>query len=373
MPVKRTVVALDIGSSGLRAAQFSLGKQGPVLEKYGAAPLPLGTVQAGVVVDGATVSQTLKSLWSDAKFTGKRVVFGIANDGVLVRQLDLDWMEPSDFRKALQFHVADFIPMAVEDANLDYHVLGEFDAPGDNGDVVRMVRILLVAAARDMVDEFVRAVRGAGLQPVKADLVPFALIRASRPAATEPDTVEAIVDLGADTLAIVVHQAGQPRFVRMVANLGGNQITAALEAEFGWPHDDAERAKIEFGLPARRGPGPDSAAVDPGLSAAAPRVTLDHPVHQVVDKGVSAFVAEVRTTLEFFLSSSGDVTRLSRLVLAGAGSLMSGLQERFADELRVPVEHLAPLAAVSKRRRVATGAEDEAQLAVLAGLAVGVA
>jgi len=373
MPVKRRVVALDIGSSGLRAAQFSLSKRGPVLERYGSAPLPPGAVQAGVVVDGATVSQTLKSLWSQAKFTGKSVVFGIANDAVLVRQLDLDWMEPGDFRKALQYHVAEFLPMAVEDANLDYHVLGEFDAPGLGGDAVRMVRILLVAAARDMVDQFVQALYGAGLRPVKADLAPFALIRASRPAEAAPDSVEAIVDLGADTLAIVVHQAGQPRFVRMVANLGGNQITAALEAEFGWPYDDAERAKIDFGLPARRGHGPDSAAGDPGLPTAAPRMTLDHPVHQVVDNGVTAFVAEVRTTLDFFLSSSSDGTHLSRLVLAGAGSLMSGLQERFEDELRVPVEHLAALAAVNKRRRDVTGPEDEARLAILAGLAQGVA
>jgi type IV pilus assembly protein PilM len=372
MPVERTVVGLDIGSSGLRAAQFSLGKKTPVLRKFASTPLPRGAVQAGVVVDVGAVSQALKSLWAEAKFSTKEVVFGIANDSVLVRQMDLDWMEPADFRKALPYQVADFLPVPVETANLDYHVLGEFDAPGENGTSRPMVRILLVAAAMDMVDGFVQALRGAGLRPVKADLVPFALIRATRPGTDEPEAAEAIVDLGADILNVVVHQGGQPRFVRIISSLGGNQITAALEAQFDWSHDEAERFKIELGLPVQA-EDTDSDLADPLYDRmAGPRLTLAHPAQEIIDGRVSAIVTEVATTLDFFLSASPDVTRLSRVVLAGAGSQMIGLSQRLTSELRVPVEHLTPFAVVSHRRAGKVDAEHERQMTVAVGLCAGV-
>ena len=83
---------------------------------------------AGVVADPAALAKGLKELWALGKFTTKRVVFGLANDRILVRQLDLDWMEPADFRKALAYSVADQIPMSVDEANLDFHVLEEIPA-----------------------------------------------------------------------------------------------------------------------------------------------------------------------------------------------------------------------------------------------------
>jgi len=374
--VERTVVGLDLGSSGLRAVEVSLAKQAPTVKKFATVPLPRGAVQSGVVVDVQAVSQALKSLWAEAKFSTKKVVFGIANDGVLVRQMDLDRMEPGDFRKALPYQVADFIPMPVETANLDYHVLGEFEAQDENGTSRPMVRILLVAAARDMVDGFVAALRGAGLQPVKADLVPFALIRASHRAADESDAAEAIIDFGADILNVVVHQGGQPRFVRIVSSLGGNQITAALETQFDWSYEEAEHSKTELGLAVTAG-GADAGGADSGDAASVedpmegPRVTVRHPAQQIIDQRVSAVIAEVHTTLDFFLSSSPGTTRLSRVVLAGAGSQMKGLSQRLAGELGVPVEHLNPFAGVTTRRRRVPDAGYEPQLAVAVGLCVG--
>jgi len=376
-PMERTVVGLDVGSSGLRAVQLSLGKRGPALRKFAVTELPRGAVRAGVVVDVKAVSQAVRSLWAEGKFSTKEVVFGIANDSVLVREMDLDWMEPDDFRKALDYQVADSIPMPVETANLDFHVLGEFDGQGEDGATRPLVRILLVAAARDMADGFVEAVRGAGLRPVKADLVPFALIRATCPGGSEPDAAEAIIDVGADILNVVVHQGGQPRFVRIVPGLGGNHITSALEEQFGWSYEEAERSKIELGLPVQA-QDVHSGGADPvhnrveHRQATGTRLTLAHPAQQIIDERVSALVGEVATTLDFFLSSSPEVTHLERVVLSGGGSQMQGLPQRLASELRVPVEELAPLAGVSTGREHAVDAEQERQMAVAVGLCMGV-
>src|SRR4051812_6195738 len=117
----RTLVGLDIGSSGVRAAEFAPGRKRPTLRRFAQVPLPAGVVRAGTVVDGEALTEALRTLWSVGKFGSSNVSLGIANAGVLVRQLDLDWMAPADFRKALRYQVQDVLPFSVDEANLDHH------------------------------------------------------------------------------------------------------------------------------------------------------------------------------------------------------------------------------------------------------------
>src|SRR3954449_10033465 len=170
----RPAVGLDIGTSGVRAAELSMGKGPVTLERFGQVALPVGAVRDGEVIDSDAVAHAIKQLWVQAKFSTKKVVVGVANQKVVVRQVDLPWLPVADLRKSLSFQVQDFIPMPVEQAILDYHPLEEFtnDAGG------RMLRVLLVAAARDMVSGAIDAVHKAGLQPEMVDLTSFAVLRA---------------------------------------------------------------------------------------------------------------------------------------------------------------------------------------------------
>ncbi len=73
------VVGLDIGTSGVRAAELSLGKGSATLERFGQVALPPGAVRDGEVVDTDAVAAAIKQLWSQAKFSSKKVVVGVAN------------------------------------------------------------------------------------------------------------------------------------------------------------------------------------------------------------------------------------------------------------------------------------------------------
>jgi type IV pilus assembly protein PilM len=357
--VGRTVVGLDIGSAGVRAAEMELSRRRrPSLRAFAATPLPAGAVRAGVVVDPAAVTEALRKLWKEGGFSTRDVTFGIANEGVLVRQLDLDWMPPADFRKAIRYQVADTLPVPVEEANLDYHVLDELDVPGEkDGETRRVVRILLVAATRDVVDGFVDAIRAAGLRPVRADLRPFALVRLTN-AALDPDApTEAIIDIGAETVAVTVHAGGRPRFVRMIPGIGSGTITRGLQDRFGWSPEDAESTKIALGLP------------DAGQLP-------EHPAQELIVKHVTTLISEIRATLDYFRSAGtsggAEPMQLSRVLLTGAGSRLYGLAERLAYQLDVDVEPLSPLAGMRKRRGLRLDEDDVTALAAPAGLCMGV-
>lgn len=358
----RTVVGLDIGASGVRAAEFRLGKSEPYLRKFAAVPLPAGAIRAGVVADPPAVTEALRQLWSEGKFSTKAVALGIASEGVLVRQMDLDWMPRPDFAKALRYQVAHALPFPVDEANLDYHLLDELDVPAEQeGQTRRVARILLVAAAREVVDTFVEAMHGAGLRAVRADLLAFALIRAACPNRKVDGPTEAIIDIGADIVTVIVHQGGQPRFVRMIPGLGSERITQALQDRYGWSWEDAERTKIALGVPAPSPEGtqePDSAIAD-------------HPAQEVISQQVTSMIAEVRDSLEFFFVGATSTT-LSRVVLAGSGARLAGLAPLLAAQMKVPVEPLSLLAALGRRPKLELSDAQETLLAVPAGLWLGV-
>jgi type IV pilus assembly protein PilM len=360
----RTVVGLDIGSSRIRAAEFAPGKRTPSLRKFAAVDLPAGAVRGGAVTDPEALAEALRALWAEGKFGTKTVALGLANASILVRQMDLDWMPPADFRKALRYQVEDALPMPVDDANLDFHLLEELEVPGEGGEPRRISRVLLVAALREMVDGFVDAVHRAGLRPVSVDIVPFALVRATHVKGADPQTApEAIVDIGFDTVKVVVHQSGQPQYVRMIPGLGSDAITRALQQRYGWNWEDAERTKVMAGLPGFAAPEVERSTTD----------GLDHPAQRVIAAEAETLAAEVRTTLDYFRNATEEPSVLSRVLLTGAGTRLGGLRELLEERLDVPVLPLTVLDRIRKPRRLRLSDDDQNDLAIPAGLCTGVA
>ena len=372
----RTLVGLDIGSTGVRAAELAPGRRRSTLRRFASVPLAPGVVRAGTVVDGEALTEALTELWSIGKFGSKEVRLGVASSGVVVRQMVLDWMPPADFKQALRYQVADALPMPVDDANLDYHLLEELELAEEGEDPRRVARILLVAAAREVVDPFVEAVRNAGLRTSGVDLLPFALVRARTPGGLDAaGETEAIVDIGADVVSVVVHAGGVPRYVRIIPGVGGDSITQAVQQGYQWSWEDAERTKVFVGLPGH------ATLDDSQRQGTSPRSDgLDHPAQRVVVDAATTLVGEISTTLDFYRASASEAAvadgapqpiEVSRVLLCGAGGRLGGLLELLQDRLDVPVARLDVRRSLKGARSSKLSAEDETALAVAAGLCAG--
>ena len=346
----RMAVGLDIGTSGVRAAELSRGRGGYTLERFGQVALPAGAVVAGEVIDQPVVAAAIKRLWKDAGFSTKRVALGVANQRVVVRQVDLLWMEPAELRKALAFQVQDYIPIPVEEAVLDFHAIEELI----NDDGTRMIRVLLVAAARDMVTSSLEAAKRAGMDVVSVDLTSFALIRA----AVAPDDVNldaqatAIVDVGARVTNIVVQQNGVPRFVRILL-MGGGDLTDAVAERLGVPPEEAEVVKQQIW-----------ATADQGQRDA-------HPAARALDASIRAFVDEVRGSLDYYRASPGAVP-IRRLLLSGGASKPGDLAARLATATRLPVDAADALGRLTIGK-TGLSSEQLSQIESLAAVSVGLA
>lgn len=318
------VVGLDIGTSAVRAAEVSNGKNGLTLSKFGQVALPPGSVVDGEIRDAGAVSQAIATLFKRSKISNKKVVVGVANQRVVVRQVDLPYLEEKDFRAALKFQVADHIPMSVDDAEIDYQILADYETE-DQG---HMMRVLLVAAATDMVEQFVDTVAAAGLRPAGVDLIPFAVARAVSDAARGEvgiDGAEAIVDVGAGVTNVLVHRAGEAQFVRILL-IGGDDATQALADDMEISFEEAEAVKLDL----HNGVG------TPGTA-------------EIVARSVGALVSEIQGSLDYYLGLE-EAEPIRSVLLTGGGSMTPGLADALETAIEMNVYSATPLQQVDARK-----------------------
>jgi type IV pilus assembly protein PilM len=388
--VVRTRIGVDIGSTAVRVAEVALGDI-PVIVRAAQVPLRPGVVEAGEVRQPDAVAEALGELWSESRVKSKQVHLGVGNQCVVVREVALPWLPEKELRDTLGFRAQEFIPMASDAAVLDFDPLGEMDQGGR-----RMVRILLVAAHKPMVNALVEAALAAKLDPQGIDLTPFAVTRAvgTGDAGLDLDSSgdEAIVDIGDQVTSICVHDHGAIRFVRMLPS-GGRDITLALASSLGVDDEVAERLKrgerrrgFADGAPAGRLPAPadaiatgilpsDTPPADT-LSVQAPRgvpglISDPSRVRDLALTRAGSFVDEVRSSLEFYTALMPNA-QIGRVLVVGGGSRLDGLLELLQERLQVPVDRgrLFERAKSEIELSAEASVEAEAVLSVAVGLAI---
>ncbi len=370
-------VGVDIGASGVRGVQLKRDRRSGEyrITKAASVDLPRGAVQNGVITDQAAVIAALRQLWREGRFSTRKVVIGLADASVLTRQVDLPWMPPEDFRAALRYQVVDALPVDLTTVQLDYHLLGEIERTDEDGQPAAVNRILIVATSSAAVTAEAAVVRKARLEPVVADTTAFALIRAAcRGRLPQDHGVHAVADIGGDQLTVAIHQGGQPRFVRMIANIGGEVATSDIARRLSVSSTEAERLKRECGL---NGPPPIIAPIAESSVFADSVVTEMLSMNPRSDAVVEALgtwatrvITEVHNSLDYFQASDPGAP-IESLTITGRSALLSGMIERIAAQIPLPVRGLEPLLGLPASRKVTKRYGQDSRLTVAAGLAMG--
>ena len=323
-------IGLDIGTDFVRAAQVRSAGGGLVLSAYGRAAMPFGAVVEGEIVDPQAAGSAISELWRQTGLRSKDVAIGLANQKVVVRLIDLPFMEKSELQGAIQYQAQDYIPIPVEEAILSYDIIGDYMTPADE----HMMEVLLVAASREVVNSAVQTVESAGLKLARIDLTAFAIVRAllGVDSPVVPDAGDegatGIIHITSGLTNIAVVEGGVPRFTRVSA-LAGKQFTQAIANVMNLTYDEAEQLKIQLGLPSLDESAPSSApGVDPETAKAA---------QQALERETNRFIAEVRRSLDYYLTQANQASAIKRIILTGTGATLLNLPQYLEKGLQTPV------------------------------------
>ncbi|MDD5747621.1 MAG: type IV pilus assembly protein PilM [Actinomycetota bacterium] len=343
-----TSIGVDISTGSVKVAEVNITRAEPVLNKLGIIMLPEGVVRDGEIEDPASIAGYLKELWKTNRFSRRKVILGVSNQKVIVRSMDLPYMAEEELDSAVRYQVQEFIPIPIEDAIIDFEVVDEFMT----GEEERMQTVLLAAAHREMIQNFVDALLGAGLNPVAVELKAFAMTRSLlkreyqflEEEGEAPGSV-CLINIGSGISNICVVKEQTPRFVRMLMR-GGDYFTKLLSDKLKLSPVDAEEIKQ-------------------GRST-------DKEANALLQREIQAFVGEIRRSLEFYISQTQE-RDLKKVIISGSGSRIINLPLELNRALRLPIEIGHPLQNVQLGKLPYTPeelAEMEASIAVCVGLAL---
>ena len=324
-----TSIGLDVGSSSIKLVQLQDTKNGIALYKAGSAPTPREAVKAGVVVDPLAVAQAIRSLLEALQVEGCTITAGVAGPTVVVREVPLPVMSDRQLRKSIQWEARNYISFPVEDSVVEFEVL---DRPAQSEG--NQMRVMLVAAPRDMVDSQVEAIEVAGLDPAAVEIQPFAMMRgilATNGTSAEQGETTAVLGIGAAYTDITIMKDGMFILSRMIP-IAGDAFTEAIKNALDIDTDEANQLK-ETAMQV--------------VSSEEERATLDPAAQQAsraIEPLLDELIREVRRSLAYHDyqqqapdAGAGDLG-VNRLLLSGGSAKLPRIHEYFQSQLGVPVE-----------------------------------
>jgi type IV pilus assembly protein PilM len=346
----KAVVGLDVEAGSVAAAEV-VSNGDSAVTRFGMAPLGAGTFSEGEVSDPQALGESLKELFSENKLS-KTVRVGLASQRVAVRTLRLPLIEDhGELETAIRFQAQDHIPMPLEQAVLDWQVVGH--PTGENGE--RQVDVVAVAARRDMLGGLTQALSLAGLRPVGIDLSAFGMIRALARESYSPVEPGDYVDAPG---------YGPPSYEEGMARRLGGEGSATAPPPEGVPAKLYCNLGDVTNLAVARGSSCLFTRVSPfGVEGIAQklaerrRLSLEHarqwlvhvglnnPVEGIegddetvkaardsLAEGAARLVDELRLSLEYYAAQEGAMP-IECIVACGPGTTIPGLMQRLQRDL----------------------------------------
>lgn len=342
------VVGLDIGSSHVKLLQL---RHDPNTNKwrlvsFGMTELPPEAIVDGSVMNTNVIVDAINALIAQQRVKTKQVVASVSGNAVIIKRINLPVMTLDELEESIKWEAEQYIPFDINDVNIDVQIL-----EGASSDPSQM-EVLLVAARKDLVNEYMSLIQQAGLKPVVIDVDSFAVANMFELNYGVVDGAVALINIGASNVNIHVVRDGVSAFTRDIG-MGGRQFTEEIQRSLNISYEEAEAMKV----------GGDEA----DASAMVPQ-----EIEQVLSTVGESLASEIQRSLDFYLSTSAG-SGLSQVFLSGGAARTPGLQRAISNLTGLPVEVVDPFRAIEIDERSFNPAylRDVApQAAVAVGLAV---
>jgi type IV pilus assembly protein PilM len=302
------LLGLDIGSSTVKVCLLKEQKRGYQLRAFAVEPLPDDTIVDGVVMNNGAVVETIRNIISRNRIRQKDCAISVSGFSVIVKRVSLSLMTDQELERQFQFEVEHHIPFDMKDVFVDKHVLKRNPTTGQ-------MDMLLVAAKREVVNEYLDLTRDAGLRPRVVDVDCFCLQNMFEALHGETPGNVAFVDVGATTTTVIITTDGMTAFTRDLL-MGGDQFTEEIQRQLGLSREEAEQMKR-------------------GESEPAPNL------QDVLRRASESVAQEIQRSFNFFEESSSN-GGVKRIILCGGSAHVAPLREQISALTGVPVEVANP-------------------------------
>ena len=287
---KKSIVGIDMNCSQMHFVEVTGNRKAPIIQNAGQVFLPEDIIQEGKVINQEKFKNALDELWRKSKIKSKEVVLGVSNTDVIMRFVTLPKMPPEKLLNLIKFQASDYMPVNIDDFELDYTIIGE--NINESGSTYN---VLLVAARKSMLYEFINAfdITRSSIKDIKSSVLVMDKVIPE----SYMDIVSVVVNLSLETCNILIMNKNLPVFAR----------TVVLKDNLHREIDKMYKAYFD----------------------------------EVVDRIASFVGEEIRTSISYFQSQNRSVT-IDKIFLIGCACSNEHISKELRDYIGVNVEVIKP-------------------------------
>ncbi len=337
------LVGLDIGSRTIKVGEVMDTKSGYSLKNFGSINITPGVIEEGELQDPEAVAGFIRELYKSNGIKAQNVAISIGGYSVIVKKISIQAMSEEELNEAISHEAEQYIPFDISEVNLDFQILGEAESSPEQ------MNVLLVAAKKEMIAEYIELVQSAGLNPCIIDVDAFALQNIFEINYDLPDEAVALIDIGAGKTSLNIVKGDSSLFMRDVS-LGCHQINEQIVSSLDCSEEEAEAIKIDE---KQEKMSPDEYS-------------------EIISSITTDWCEEIRKALDYYYSTDPEDS-IQRIILSGGGAHISGLRDLLAAELSTEVENINPFGIIdidSKKFEPSYLQQIAPQAAICLGLAL---
>ncbi|MBM3210103.1 type IV pilus assembly protein PilM [Candidatus Saccharibacteria bacterium] len=291
---------LDIGTNAIRVVQLSPnGQNNWNLEHYGYVPVDSKVIKSDSEESKRKLGESIMTAIGQAGIKTKNVAIGLPSNKTFTTVIDVPKVSEGELKATMKYQVDQYIPMAIDEAKVDWALLGESLKDPSKYEV------LLTSTAVSYAEERLEFVEGLGLNVIAAEPDPIAMVRAL--ATGSGNEARLVMDMGEVSTDLAVMYGDTPRLVRTIPT-GVSSLVKSASQNLNVQEDQARQFILKFGL------APDR---------------LEGQVLRAIESTLDNFANEVVKSIKFFQTRYPNVV-VSGMSLSGFSAVIPRFNEYMA-------------------------------------------
>ena len=308
----KPIIGIDISNTGLKI--MSADPKRWLVHGYGSIDLePLKMKDAMESPNSTYLTDSIKLLLSEkviGDVSSKQVAIALPTARSYTRTFTLPASTEKSLHDAVILEADQYIPIPSDNLYIDYQIIER---------TKKEITVLMSAVPKVIIDNIVRGVEAAGLQPI---LVEPSICSVGRvlTATERGDLPTVVVDIGPATTDIAILDRGTIRVTGGLA-IGGNTFTLDIAKKLNVELENAHQLKVLNGLNA----GPRQLRLTAALEPSLERI-----------------LGEVKKVMRYYNERINSGRKLEQLLVVGSGSNLPGIGEYFTNALVMPARVASP-------------------------------
>lgn len=290
--------ALDIGTNAIRVVQLNpAGGNQWSLAAHAYAPVDSRISTSDSAEARRKLGEIIMTAVGQSNIKTKNVVIGLPSSKTFTTVIDVPNIADTELRATMKYQIDQYIPMVVDDAKVDWALLGPSLREQN------MQEVLISSTAKNYSEERLELIESLGLNVIAAEPDPIAMVRALAPL-NSATTAMIMIDMGELSTDLAITYGDSPRLVRTIPTGVSSLVKAAVQ-NLNVQDDQARQFILKFGL------APDR---------------LEGQVLHAVENTLDGFAAEVTKSIKFFQTRYPNVP-ISASMLSGFAAIIPMLSD----------------------------------------------